>query len=146
MRGAVLHAPGDVRIEDLDDPSIVEPTDAIIRVSATCVCGSDLWPYRGINEVTGPFPIGHEYCGVVEDVGSEVTSLRPGQFVIRSFIASDGTCPHCRAGYQSACAHRGGIQGAQAELLRVPHADGTLVPTADRRPPTGPAPSSCRAC
>src|SRR6185312_12479020 len=101
-------------------------------MSATCVCGSDLWPYRGINEVTEPTPIGHEYCGIVEEVGSEVTSVRAGQFVIGSFIASDNTCPHCRAGYQSACAHRVGVTGAQAELLRVPHADGTLVATPDR--------------
>ncbi|MGY1845652.1 zinc-dependent alcohol dehydrogenase family protein [Modestobacter sp. SYSU DS0875] len=129
MRGAVLHAPGDVRIEQLDDPRVVEPTDAVVRASATCVCGSDLWPYRGINEVTEPSPIGHEYCGIVEEVGADVTTVRPGQFVIVPFIASDGTCPSCRSGYQSACAHRAGITGAQAELLRVPHADGTLVAT-----------------
>ncbi|MCZ2805361.1 zinc-dependent alcohol dehydrogenase family protein [Modestobacter sp. VKM Ac-2983] len=129
MRGAVLHAPGDVRVEQLEDPRVVEPTDAVVRASATCVCGSDLWPYRGINEVTKPTPIGHEYVGVVEAVGSDVTTVRPGQFVIVPFIASDGTCAHCRAGYQSACAHRVGITGAQAELLRVPHADGTLVAT-----------------
>src|SRR3954452_24829055 len=135
MRGAVLHAPGDVRIEQLDDPTVVEPTDAVIRISATCVCGSDLWPYRGINEVTEPAPIGHEYCGIVEEGGSEVTSVRPGQFVIGSFIASDNTCAHCRTGYQSACAHRVGITGAQAELLLVPHADGTLVATPDQPDP-----------
>jgi threonine dehydrogenase-like Zn-dependent dehydrogenase len=135
VRGAVLHAPGDVRLDDLDDPTIVEPTDAIIRMSATCVCGSDLWPYRGINEVTEPSPIGHEYCGVVEEVGSEVITMRPGQFVIGSFIASDNTCPHCRAGYQSACRHRAGITGAQAEALRVPHADGTLVATPEQPDP-----------
>jgi threonine dehydrogenase-like Zn-dependent dehydrogenase len=135
VRGAVLHAPGDVRIEQLPDPEIAEPTDAVIRLSATCVCGSDLWPYRGINQVTEPTPIGHEYCGVVEEVGADVTSVRPGQFVIGSFIASDNTCPHCRAGYQSACAHRVGVTGAQAELLRVPHADGTLVATPDHPDP-----------
>jgi threonine dehydrogenase-like Zn-dependent dehydrogenase len=132
MRGAVLHAPGDVRIEQLDDPTIVEPTDAVIRMSATCVCGSDLWPYRGINEVTEPAPIGHEYCGVVEEVGSDVTSVRPGQFVIGSFFASDNTCPHCRAGYQTQCRHRVPVSGCQAELLRVPLADGTLVATPDQ--------------
>jgi threonine dehydrogenase-like Zn-dependent dehydrogenase len=132
MRGAVLHAPYDVRLEELPDPTIVEPTDAVIRISAACVCGSDLWPYRGINEVTEPSPMGHEYVGVVEEVGSEVTSIRPGQFVIGSFIASDNTCPHCRAGYQTACQHRQGISGAQAELLRVPLADGTLVATPER--------------
>jgi threonine dehydrogenase-like Zn-dependent dehydrogenase len=135
MRGAVLHAPGDVRIEQLNDPTVVEPTDAVIRMSATCVCGSDLWPYRGANEVREPTPIGHEYCGVVEEVGSEVTTVRPGQFVIGSFVASDNTCPHCRAGYQTQCQHRVPMQGAQAELLRVPLADGTLVATPDQPDP-----------
>lgn len=130
MQGAVLHAPGDVRFEHRDDPQIVEPTDAIIRLSATCVCGSDLWSYRGINQVTEPNPIGHEYCGVVEEVGSQVTSVRPGQFVIGSFFSSDGTCPNCLAGFHSACVQRELVNGAQAEALRVPLADGTLVATA----------------
>ncbi|MFD7659792.1 zinc-dependent alcohol dehydrogenase family protein [Actinosynnema sp. NPDC059797] len=131
MRGVVLHAPGDVRVEERDDPAIVAPTDAIIRLSATCVCGSDLWPYRGIEEVDGPSPMGHEYVGVVEEVGGEVRSVRPGQFVVGSFFASDNTCEICRAGYQSSCVHRvpmGGI-GSQAQYLRVPLADGTLVAT-----------------
>jgi threonine dehydrogenase-like Zn-dependent dehydrogenase len=135
MRGAVLHAPRDVRVEQLAAPTIVEPTDAVIRISAACVCGSDLWPYRGINDVPEPSPMGHEYCGVVEEVGSDVTTVRPGQFVIGSFIASDNTCPHCRAGYQSACRHRAGVTGAQAERLRVPLADGTLVATPDQPDP-----------
>jgi len=129
MKGTVLHAPGDVRFEQRDDPAIIHPTDAIIRMSATCVCGSDLWDYRGINPVTQPTPIGHEYCGVVEEVGSEVRSIKPGQFVIGSFFASDNTCPNCRAGFQSSCQHREFVGGAQAELLRVPLADGTLVAT-----------------
>ncbi|KAA9163279.1 zinc-dependent alcohol dehydrogenase family protein [Amycolatopsis acidicola] len=131
MRGAILHAPGDVRFETRDDPEIIDNTDAIIRMSATCVCGSDLWDYRGINPVSEPAPIGHEYVGVVEAVGSEVTTIRPGQFVIGSFFASDGTCPHCQAGYQTSCQHREfvGAGGAQAEALRVPLADGTLVAT-----------------
>jgi threonine dehydrogenase-like Zn-dependent dehydrogenase len=135
MRGAVLHAPGDIRVEDRADPTIEQPTDAVIRLSATCVCGSDLWPYRGISEVTEPTPIGHEYCGIVEEVGADVTAVRPGQFVIGSFVASDNTCPHCRAGYQTMCQHRVPVTGAQAELLRVPLADGTLVPTADQPAP-----------
>jgi threonine dehydrogenase-like Zn-dependent dehydrogenase len=135
MRGAVLHAPGDVRIEQLDDPKIIEPTDAIIRIAATCVCGSDLWDYRGINPVTAPTPMGHEYCGTVEEVGSEVTAIRPGQFVIGSFFASDNTCPHCRAGYQTSCQHREFVGGAQAEALRVPLADGTLVATPEQPAP-----------
>ena len=133
MKGAVLYAPGDVRFEERDDPTIINPTDAIIRLSATCVCGSDLWDYRGINPVDQPTPMGHEYCGIVEEVGSDVSTVKPGQFVIGSFFASDNTCPHCRAGYQSSCQHREyvGANGAQAELLRVPLADGTLVATPD---------------
>jgi threonine dehydrogenase-like Zn-dependent dehydrogenase len=133
MRGAVLYAPGDVRVEERDDPKIIEPTDAIIRLSATCVCGSDLWPYRGIAPVDGPSPMGHEYVGIVQEVGSQVTTIAPGQFVIGSFFASDNTCELCQVGYQSACLHREpiGAIGAQAEYLRVPLADGTLVATRD---------------
>jgi threonine dehydrogenase-like Zn-dependent dehydrogenase len=131
MRGAVLYAPGDVRVEQRSDPQILKPTDAILRLSATCICGSDLWPYRGIEAVARPAPIGHEYVGIVEEVGGAVTSVRPGQFVVGSFFASDNTCENCRAGYQSSCVHREGVgaEGAQAELLRVPLADGTLVAT-----------------
>src|SRR5213594_688690 len=133
MRGAVLQSPGDVRLELRDDPTIVEPTDAIIRLSATCVCGSDLWPYRGIEPVEGPAPMGHEYVGIVEEVGSAVGTIEPGQFVIGSFFASDNTCEICRAGYQSSCIHRVlmGTIGTQAERARVPLADGTLVATPD---------------
>src|SRR3981081_1456172 len=134
MRGAVLHGPRDVRFEERDTPRITKSTDAIIRISATCVCGSDLWPYRGINPITQPTPMGHEYCGVVEKVGSAVTSIRPGQFVIGSFFASDNTCPNCRAGYQSSCRHREFVGTAQAGILRVPLADGTLVATPDMPP------------
>ena len=129
MKGAVLYAPGDVRLEERDDPKIANPTDAIIRLSASCVCGSDLWSYRGINPVDQPTPMGHEYCGIVEEVGSDVSNVKPGQFVIGSFFASDNTCPHCRAGLQTSCQHRAPVVGAQAELLRVPLADGTLVAT-----------------
>ncbi len=136
MRGAVLYAPGEVRVEDRDDPKIIEPTDAILRLSATCVCGSDLWPYRGVEAVAGPSPMGHEYVGIVEQVGSQVTTIRPGQFVVGSFWASDNTCPICQAGYPSACLQRApmGAFGAQAELLRVPLADGTLVATPEPPP------------
>jgi threonine dehydrogenase-like Zn-dependent dehydrogenase len=131
MRGAVLHAPGDVRLEQRDDPKIVEPGDAIIRLSATCICGSDLWPYRGLDATDDPTPMGHEYCGIVEAVGSAVTTIRPGQFVVGSFWASDNTCELCRAGYQSACVHRTlmGEIGTQSEYARIPLADGTLVAT-----------------
>src|SRR5919197_5583278 len=116
-------------LEERGDPRIVKATDAIIRLSATCICGSDLWPYRGFDTVRWPMPMGHEYAGIVEEVGREVTTIKPGQFVIGSFFASDNTCEICRAGYQSSCVHREGVGegGAQAELLRVPLADGTLV-------------------
>src|SRR4051794_22099761 len=133
MRGTLMYGPGDVRVEDVPEPSILEPTDAIIRVVRACVCGSDLWPYRGIGVGSDawPMPMGHEYVGMVEDVGADVATIRPGQFVVGSFWASDNTCPICQAGYQSACVNRlpMGSLGAQAELLRVPLADGTLVAT-----------------
>jgi threonine dehydrogenase-like Zn-dependent dehydrogenase len=129
MRGTVLYGARDVRFEERNDPGIIKPTDAIIKITAACVCGSDLWPYRGIQEITEPTPMGHEYCGVVEEVGSEVQSIKPGQFVIGSFFASDNTCPHCQGGYHTSCQHKEFVGGAQAEFLRVPLADGTLVAT-----------------
>jgi threonine dehydrogenase-like Zn-dependent dehydrogenase len=129
MRGAVLYGAKDVRFEEVPVPDIRQPTDAIIRISAACVCGSDLWPYRGISPVDRPTAMGHEYCGIVEDVGSAVRSVKRGQFVIGSFFASDNTCPNCQAGYQSSCQHRELVGGAQAGRLRVPLADGTLVAT-----------------
>ncbi|MCA1185047.1 zinc-dependent alcohol dehydrogenase family protein [Saccharopolyspora sp. 6T] len=136
MLGVVLHAPGDVRVEEREDPTILHPTDAIIRPSAVCVCGSDLWPYRGIEEVGGPTPMGHEYVGVVDEVGSEVTTIRPGQFVVGSFFASDGTCEICQAGYQPSCVQRVvmGAIGTQAQRVRIPLADGTLVATPEHPP------------
>src|SRR5438128_6327812 len=131
MQGAVLHAPGDVRLETRPDPRIQKPTDAIVRLAATCVCGSDLWPYRGIEPVNGPAPMGHEYVGVVEEVGDDVQTIKPGQFVVGSFFASDNTCEICQAGYQSRCVHAElvGAIGTQAEYARIPLADGTLVAT-----------------
>lgn len=135
MRGAVIYGARDVRAEDLPMPKILEPTDAIIRLSATCVCGSDLWPYRGLQPVERPTPFGHEYCGVVEEVGSAVRTVKRGQFVVGSFFASDNTCPHCKRGYQTSCQHRQLVGGAQAQYLRVPLADGTLVATAEVPPP-----------
>jgi threonine dehydrogenase-like Zn-dependent dehydrogenase len=131
MRGAVLYGPRDVRFEEREAPKVVEPTDAVIRIAAACVCGSDLWPYRGVQPIDGPTPMGHEYCGIVEEVGRAVRSVKPGQFVIGSFLASDNTCPHCQAGYHTSCQHRELVGGAQAPRLRVPLADGTLVPTPD---------------
>ncbi|MDQ1472402.1 MAG: hypothetical protein QOJ99_3882 [Bryobacterales bacterium] len=127
MQATVLYGPGDVRFEEVNDPKIVEPTDAVIRIPATCVCGSDLWPYRGLQPIKGPTPMGHEYCGIVEEVGSAVRSVKPGQFVIGSFATSDNTCPHCLYGYQSSCVSREFMTRAQAPFLRVPNADGTLV-------------------
>ncbi len=134
MRGAVLYGTKDVRFEERADPKIVEPTDVILKLSATCVCGSDLWPYRGIDAPKGPTPMGHEYCGIVEDVGSAVKSIRQGQFVVGSFFASDNSCAICHAGYQSRCTQFQyvGAGGAQAPFLRVPLADGTLVATRDQ--------------
>jgi threonine dehydrogenase-like Zn-dependent dehydrogenase len=129
MRGAVLHGPRDVRFEDREAPKITKATDAIIRNLATCVCGSDLWPYRGISPITRPTPIGHEYCGIVEEVGSAVRTIKRGEFAIGSFFASDNTCPNCQFGYQTSCQNTEPISGAQAPLVRVPLADGTLVAT-----------------
>jgi threonine dehydrogenase-like Zn-dependent dehydrogenase len=129
MRATVLYSPGDVRCVEVEDPKIIEPTDAIIKLSATCVCGSDLWPYRGLQPVNEPAHMGHEYCGVVVEVGSAVKTVKPGQFVVGSFCLSDNTCPHCRFGFQSSCEQRQFMSGAQAPYARVPLADGTLVAT-----------------
>jgi threonine dehydrogenase-like Zn-dependent dehydrogenase len=131
MLATVLHGPGDVRFEEVDEPRILKPTDAIIRLSATCVCGSDLWPYRGLQPMDGPAHMGHEYCGVVVEVGDEVRRVKPGQFVVGSFCISDNTCPHCRFGFPSSCEQREFMSGAQAPCARVPLADGTLVATAE---------------
>ena len=131
MRGVVMHSPGDVRVEEREDPKIIEPTDAIIRLAATCICGSDLWPYRGA-EPAEHLLMGHEYVGVVEEIGSEVKTVKPGDFVVGSFVISDNTCEICQAGFQSKCVHAEfvhGTIGTQAEKARIPHADGTLVPT-----------------
>lgn len=131
MRGTMLYGPRDIRSEDRPEPKIIQPTDAILRLSATCICGSDLWPYRGIAEIKGPAAMGHEYCGVVEEIGKEVKNIKRGQFVVGSFATSDNTCVICRDGYPSSCVHREFMSAAQASLLRVPLADGTLVPTSD---------------
>lgn len=132
MRATVIHAPYDVRVEQREDPRLLAPTDAIVRVEAACVCGSDLWTYRGVNRIEHPVAMGHEYVGTVEEVGADVRTVRPGQLVVGSFFASDNTCPICRAGYQTSCVHREPVRGAQAELLRVPLADGTLVASPER--------------
>lgn len=136
MRGVVMHAPGDVRVEEREDPRIIEPTDAIIKVTSTCICGSDLWPYRGI-ETPHHQPMGHEFVGVVEEIGSQVATVKPGDFVVGSFVISDNTCEICRSGYPSSCVNRifTGEIGTQAEYARIPYADGTLVTTPARPEP-----------
>ncbi len=132
MKGTVLYGPGDVRFEDRPDPIILQPTDAIVRLTATCVCGSDLWPYRGADTVNEPLPMGHEYVGIVEEVGRNVRTIKPGDFVVGSFVISDNTCPICQAGYQSRCVQGQFVSetiGTQAQFARIPLADGTLVAT-----------------
>jgi threonine dehydrogenase-like Zn-dependent dehydrogenase len=129
MKATLLYGPRDVRCEEVVEPKIQKPTDAILRLSATCICGSDLWPFRGLNEVKPPMAMGNEYCGVVQEVGSAVTSVRPGEFVVGSFCISDNTRPHCRFGFQSSCEQREFVSRAQAPLARLPLADGTLVAT-----------------
>ena len=135
MRAAVMHKAGDVRIENVPDATIIKPTDAVIRVTRACICGSDLWPYNGGPNVEGQ-RMGHEAIGVVEEVGSDVRTIRRGQVVIMPFASSDGTCTFCDEGLPTACVHRGffgngtGLDGAQAEALRIPYADGTLFPLA----------------
>ncbi len=131
MRCVVMHSAGDVRVEAREDPKIIEPTDAVIRLTATCICGSDLWPYRGIEPADHTL-MGHEYVGVVEEIGEQVETVKPGDFVVGSFVISDNTCEICEAGFQSKCVHaefvHAGI-GTQAEKARIPQADGTLVKT-----------------
>ncbi|RUU13432.1 IMP dehydrogenase, partial [Mesorhizobium sp. USDA-HM6] len=134
MLATVLHKPGDIRCEEVADPKILRPTDAVIKLSASCICGSDLWPYRGLQPVDAPQHMGHEYCGIVVEVGAEVRTVRPGQFVVGSFCLSDNTCPHCRFGFQSSCEQREFMSGAQAPFARVPLADGTLVATSEVPP------------
>ncbi|MGW2642429.1 zinc-dependent alcohol dehydrogenase family protein [Streptomyces sp. NPDC001348] len=129
MRATVIHAPGDIRVEDVPEPQIVSPTDTIIRTVATCVCGSDLWPYRGLEPFGDPHPMGHEYVGIVEETGSEVTHVKPGQFVVGSFATSDNTCANCQKGWQSSCLNREFMSTCQAEYVRIPNAHGTLVAT-----------------
>jgi threonine dehydrogenase-like Zn-dependent dehydrogenase len=142
MRACVIHGKGDVRMEDRPDPTIRQPTDAVVRVTAACVCGSDLWPYRGVGSIDEPRPIGHEFVGIVEEVGRDVTTVRRGDFVVAPFVASDGTCVHCRNGITTSCervAYWGSddkdglpVDGGQGQYARVPLADGTLVATPEQ--------------
>lgn len=135
----MIHGERDVRVEERPEPSIRTPHDAIVRVVAACVCGSDLWSYRGVERVRDARPIGHEFVGVVEETGAEVSAIAPGDFVIAPFYHCDNTCINCRNGVSTSCLHGGWwgaddrdghpADGAQGERVRVPNADGTLVPT-----------------
>jgi threonine dehydrogenase-like Zn-dependent dehydrogenase len=139
MRATIIHGARDIRLDDVPDPAVQRPTDAVVRVTATCVCGSDLWPYRGITAVERPRRIGHEFVGVVEEVGDEVRTVAAGDFVIAPFALSDNTCINCRNGMHTSCLngrfwggrdeHRLRIDGGQGEAVRVAMADGTLVAT-----------------
>ena len=133
MRATTIHAPGDIRFEEVPDPTIEEPTDAIVKVVAGCICGSDLWPYRGHNDIDAGSTIGHECVGVIEEVGAEVKDFAVGDFVIVPFCHCDNTCAHCRAGVQSVCDNLGFTASGQGEYSRVTQADGSLVKT-DGRP------------
>lgn len=137
MRATMIYGPGDIRVEQRPDPVLHHPTDAIVKVVRACVCGSDLWPYRGVRETPTPRPIGHEFIGIVEEVGGEVGQVKPGDFIIAPFTHSDGTCEHCLRGITTSCENFGvwgtvdphgeQLDGAQGEYVRVPFADGTLV-------------------
>ncbi|MET9602248.1 alcohol dehydrogenase catalytic domain-containing protein [Streptomyces sp. NPDC006459] len=132
MRATLMYGPGDVRVENVPDPEIVEPTDAIVRITLACVCGSDLHPYHSMDKTDRGVPMGHEFLGVVEETGSQVRGLKRGDFVVSPFAYADNTCPICRDGFHTACPHGGwyganGVGGGQAEAVRVPQADGTLV-------------------
>lgn len=134
MKATVMHAAHDVRIEEIPDAAVVDPTDAVIRVTHACICGSDLWPYKSLDPADGARVMGHEAIGVVEEIGADVSTIKVGDLVIMPFASSDGTCIFCEEGMQTECVHRGfigngeGIDGAQAEAVRIPYADGTLYP------------------
>ena len=137
MRATVMYEAGDVRIENVPDPKLVEPTDAIIRVTRACICGSDLWPYQKLKREEGARVMGHEAIGVVEDIGREVRTVKRGDMVIMPFAFSDGTCEFCHEALQTSCVHGGffgnpEVAGAQAEAVRIPQADGTLFAVSRR--------------
>ncbi len=130
MRAAVMYGAGDVRVEDRPDPKIVQPTDAVVRVVVSCVCGSDLWPYRSMPATDTGRPMGHEFLGVIEETGADVTGLKAGDLVVAPFTYSDNTCDYCAKGLHISCRNGGrygfdGVDGGQGEAVRVPHADGT---------------------
>ena len=133
MRATVMYSAGDVRVEDVADAVLKQPTDALLRITKACICGSDLWPYNAMTTDEAPRPMGHEFIGVVEAVGSEVSAVKVGDLALAPFAYSDGTCEFCVEGLQTSCVHggfwgRNGVDGGQGEAVRVPFADGTLVP------------------
>jgi threonine dehydrogenase-like Zn-dependent dehydrogenase len=132
MRATLLYQAGDVRVENVADPKIQNPTDAVVRIVLGCVCGSDLWPYRSQPRTDHPRQMGHEFLGVVEEAGSEVRNVKPGDLAVVPFTYADGTCEYCRDGLPTSCRHGGqwglhGVDGGQGEAARVPFADATLV-------------------
>ena len=132
MRATVMYGAGDVRVETVPDPGLVDPTDAVVRVTRAAICGSDLWPYNQMEHTETGRPMGHEFIGVVEDAGDEVGTVKAGDLVVTPFVWSDGTCVFCREGLHTSCLHGGrygldGVDGGQGEAVRVPQADGTLV-------------------
>ncbi|WP_241157556.1 zinc-binding dehydrogenase [Schaalia sp. ZJ1691] len=133
MKAVIMRAPRDVVVEDVEVPRVVKPTDAVIKLAAACICGSDLWPYRGLQPVDHQH-MGHEYVGTVVEIGSDVTSVSIGDFVIGSFMVSDNTCEICQAGFPSRCANAGEYTGSQAEYMRIEEADGTLVAVPGGKP------------
>jgi threonine dehydrogenase-like Zn-dependent dehydrogenase len=132
MKATLIHGAGDVRVADVPDPTLREPTDAVVRVLRSCICGSDLWPYGAMPASEQGRRIGHEFLGVVEDVGSDVSGLKSGDVVVAPFVWADNTCDFCAEGLQTSCRHGGfwganGVDGGQGEAVRVPQAQGTLV-------------------
>src|SRR5678816_716899 len=132
MRATVMYAAHDVRVEQVPDARLVESTDALVTVTRACICGSDLWPYNSMAPSAGGNRMGHEFIGLVEDVGADVRTVKKGDLVVAPFLWSDGTCAFCREGLQTSCLHGGGwgspgVDGGQGEAVRVPQADGTLV-------------------
>jgi threonine dehydrogenase-like Zn-dependent dehydrogenase len=132
MRATLMYGPGDVRIEDVPDAKLIDPTDAVVRITRACICGSDLWPYQQMEPTSHGRRMGHEFIGVIEDVGSDVRTLERGDLVVAPFLWSDGTCVFCREGLHTSCLHGGrygsdDVDGGQGEAIRVPEAEGTLV-------------------
>ena len=143
MRATFITAPGKIEVRDIPEPTIRRPTDAVVRITASCVCGSDLWSYRGVTSVDKAMQMGHEFLGEVVEIGSAVSRLKVGDFVVSPFTTCDNTCELCRAGFHSACRDLGFYAGCQAEYTRAPNADGTLVAVHDHTPEQIPSLLAC---